>query len=80
MPFEITVAVGSRVTFVNKDDQPHDIQGGLDPDHPDCPEIDVVGFLTPGQSRATAPLTAVRTCEYHDHASHHGFGGRIVIQ
>jgi plastocyanin len=82
MPFEATVAVGGRVTFVNNDNVPHDIQGGLDPEHPDCSEIDIVGFLTPGQSRQTSPLTTERTCEYHDHTrdEHHGFGGRIVIR
>jgi plastocyanin len=83
IPFEATVAVGGRVTFVNNDNLPHDIQGGPDPEHRDCPEIDIVGFLTPGQSRQTGPLNAARTCEYHDHTihdEHHGFGGRIVIR
>ena len=84
IPVEATVAVGGRVTFLNNDALPHDIQGGPDPDHRDCPEIDVVGFLTPGQSRQTSPLMTARTCECHDHSAaqdeHHGFGGRIVIR
>ncbi|HTI43308.1 MAG TPA: hypothetical protein VL693_15890 [Vicinamibacterales bacterium] len=82
IPFEATVAVGGRVTFTNNDIVPHDIQGGPDPDHRDCPEIDKVSFLTPGQSRSTDPLPVARTCEYHDHTEHdhHGFGGRIVIR
>lgn len=82
IPVEATVAVGGRVTFVNNDNLPHDIQGGPDPEHRDCPEIDIVGFLTPGQSRQTGPLNTARTCEYHDHTvqDHHGFGGRIVIR
>ncbi|HEY3158571.1 MAG TPA: hypothetical protein VGJ78_06390 [Vicinamibacterales bacterium] len=83
IPFEATVAVGGRVAFVNNDNVPHDIQGGPDPEHRDCPEIDIVGFLTPGQSRQTGPLMNARTCEYHDHTvggDHHGFGGRIVIR
>jgi plastocyanin len=82
-PWEVTIAQGGRVTFINNDNQPHDIQGGLDPEHRECPEIDVVGFLTPGQSRSTAPLTTVRACDYHDHAFHdvaHGYGGRIIVQ
>src|SRR3954468_21269331 len=70
IPFEATVAVGGRVSFVNNDNIPHDIQGGPDPEHRDCPEIDIVGFLTPGQSRQTSPLMTARTCEYHDHAVH----------
>jgi len=82
MPYEATVAAGGRVTFVNRDLVVHDIQGGIDPDHRDCPEIDIVGFLQPGQSRATSPLPTARTCDYHDHTEqdHHGFTGRIVIR
>jgi plastocyanin len=82
IPFEATVAVGGRVTFTNNDIMPHEIQGGPDPDHRECPEIDKVSFLTPGQSRATDPLPVARTCEYHDHTEqdHHAFVGRIVIK
>lgn len=82
MPYEANVAAGGRVTFVNRDLVVHDIQGGVDPDHRDCPEIDIVGFLQPGQSRATNLLLAARACDYHDHTEHdhHGFTGRIVIR
>jgi plastocyanin len=79
-PAEVTVAVGGRVTFVNNDVIPHDISGGPDPAHPDCREIDAAGFLTPGQSRATAPLPVARTCDYHDHAHSAYVTGRIVIR
>ena len=48
-PLEITIAVGQRVTFVNNDVRAHDVVGGIDPAHPDCPEIMQAGFLTPGQ-------------------------------
>ena len=82
MPYEATVSTGGQVTFVNRDLVVHDIQGGVDPDHRDCPEIDIVGFLQPGQSRATNPLSTARTCDYHDHTEHdhHGFTGKIVIR
>jgi len=80
-PPEVTIGAGGRVTFVNNDNIPHDIQGGPDPEHRDCPEIDAVGFLTPGQSKQTNPLTTVRTCDYHDHSFHGiNFNGRIVIR
>ena len=80
-PASITVSVGTRVVFVNNDTIPHDIAGGPDPFHPDCRQIDAVGFLTPGQSRQTDPLPQARTCEYHDHSFHSTlFNGRIVIQ
>jgi hypothetical protein len=75
------VPVSGRVTFVNNDSIPHDVAGGPDPAHPDCHEIDAVGFLTPGQSRQTAPLPAARICEYHDHGFHSPlFNGLITIR
>jgi plastocyanin len=79
-PAEITVAVGGRVLFVNNDVIAHDIAGGPDPARPDCLEINQVGFLSPGQSRQTAPLPEARTCEYHDHAHSAYVSGRIVIR
>jgi hypothetical protein len=80
-PGELETAVGTSVIFVNNDVIPHDIKGGPDPSQPDCREIDSVGFLTPGQSRQTAPFPHARLCEYHDHYYHSPlFGGRILIQ
>ena len=66
-PKSLTVSVGSRVTFVNNSSQPHDMNSNPHPEHTDCPEINQVGFLTPGQSRATGNLNTIRTCGYHDH-------------
>ena len=82
IPLEITINVGQKVTFVNNDIRAHDIVGGVDPAHPECPEILVAGFLTPGQSRDTGTFTAARTCEYHDHTelSVPAFQGRIIIK
>ena len=80
-PQNVTIAAGGRVTFTNTDNGPHDVQGGVDIDHPDCHEIDAVGFLTPGQTKTTNPLPTIRTCGYHDHQFHApGFDGQIVIQ
>ena len=73
--------MGARVTFINNDSQPHDIQGGPDPANPDCREIDAVGFIVAGQSKQTLPLPVARTCDYHDHQNHAPiFTGRIVIR
>jgi hypothetical protein len=69
------------VTFVNDDAVNHDIAGGSEPARPDCRELDAVGFLTPGQRRASDPLPVARTCDYHDHAFHSPvMTGRIVIR
>ena len=81
-PLEITIAVGQRVTFVNNDVRPHDVVGGIDPAHPDCPQIIEAGFLTPGQRRDTGVFPSARTCEYHDHTAlgDPAFQGRIIIR
>jgi plastocyanin len=81
-PLELTIAVGQRVTFVNNDNRAHDVVGGIDPNHPDCPEIAQAGFLAPGQRGETGVFATARTCEYHDHTAlgSPGFQGRIVIR
>jgi plastocyanin len=81
-PLEITIVVGQRVTFVNNDVRAHDVVGGIDPAHPECPEIIEAGFLTPGQRRDTGVFTTARTCEYHDHTALGvaAFQGRIIIR
>ena len=66
-PRSITVAPGTRVTFVSNDSRTHDMASDPHPAHTDCPEINQVGFLTQGQSRQTGALNTVRTCSYHDH-------------
>ena len=82
VPLDITISVGQTVMFVNNDVRSHDVVGGLDPARPDCPEIIVAGFLTPGQRRETGVFTTARTCEYHDHTalSVPAFQGRIIIR
>jgi plastocyanin len=81
-PKDITVAVGSRVTFVNNDSQPHDMSSDPHPAHTLCnPELNV-GFIAAGQSGTTQNLNTVRICTYHDHAqpSNTGLQGTIRIQ
>jgi hypothetical protein len=65
-PKDITVTVGSRVTFTNNDNRSHDMFSDPHPEHTDCPEISV-GFLAAGQSAPTQNLTRARVCGYHDH-------------
>jgi hypothetical protein len=81
-PRSITVARGSRVPFVNNDNQSHDMASDPHPVHSDCPEINQVGFLNPGQSRQTGALNTARTCAYHDHnrESVTSLQGTITIQ
>ena len=66
-PKSLTVAVGSQVTFVNNDVREHQMFSDPHPEHTDCPEINFVGFLSPGQTKQTGNLNTVRTCGFHDH-------------
>jgi hypothetical protein len=81
-PRTVTVAQGSRVTFVNSDNRVHDMASNPHPEHTDCPEINAVGFLTPGQSGTTSNLNNRRTCGFHDHNrdSDTTLQGTITIQ
>jgi plastocyanin len=82
VPSEVSTTVGSRVTFVNTDTRPHDMLGGPDHTRLDCPEVDVVGFIVPGQSRDTGIFTVARVCEFHDHnnVGNPAFQGRIIVR
>ena len=66
-PKQLTVPPGTRVLFVNQDSRGHDIASDPHPEHTNCTEINSVGVLTPGQSRETGNLVAVKTCGFHDH-------------
>jgi plastocyanin len=81
-PATITVSQGTRVLFTNSDNRQHEMTSDPHPDHTDCPELNQVGFINPGQQKETGNLNTVRTCRYHDHndPSNTRFQGRIVIQ
>jgi hypothetical protein len=81
-PAEVTIAVGGRVTFFNANDRPHDIVSDPPHLHTDCPAIESVGFIQPGQTKQTAPLTQAQSCGFHDHMQENNLElrGRIVIQ
>jgi plastocyanin len=67
MPRNLTVPLGSQITFVNTDTVAHDMYSDPHPEHNDCPEFDSVGHLTPGAARQTKNLTTTRVCGFHDH-------------
>jgi hypothetical protein len=77
----VSIRQGGRVTFVNNHSRPHDMSSDPHPEHTDCPPLDQVGFLTPGQSRTSGNFNTVRTCGFHDHnePSTTGLQGRITI-
>lgn len=81
-PKELTVPPGTQVLFRNTDARRHDMTSDPHPEHSDCPEINSVGVLSPGQSRETANLTAIRTCGFHDHENpdNSGLKGLIIVR
>jgi plastocyanin len=66
-PKNVQINVGDRVRFVNNDTRAHNMASDPHPEHDQCPEINVAGLLSPGQSRETGNLNTVRTCGFHDH-------------
>ncbi len=81
-PAAISVSQGTRVVFVNNDTRTREMFSDPHPEHTDCPELNQVGSLSPGQRRETGNLNTIRTCRYHDHNDPNNtrFQGRIVIQ
>jgi plastocyanin len=68
-PKEAELAVGGRARFENIDDRLHSIASNPLLTHADCPPINEVGVLVPGQPKMTGALTEAKTCGYHDTAS-----------
>jgi plastocyanin len=66
-PKQITGDQGARVLFINNDSRAHNMASDDHPDHLECPAINQVGLLQPGQQRETGNMVIVRTCGYHDH-------------
>jgi len=80
-PSTVTITQGGRVTFVNNDSRSHDMSSDPHPSHEDCPPLDQVGFLSPGQSKTSGNFTVVRVCGFHDHnlPTVTGLQGRITV-
>lgn len=81
-PTELVVAPGTRVLFINNHNRRHNMTSDPHPEHTDCPPINNVGLLSPGQQRETGNLVTVRTCGFHDHDDdqNSALKGRIVVR
>jgi hypothetical protein len=68
--------------MINNDSRVHEMDSDPHPEHTQCPELNQIDFLNPGQSRASGNLNVARTCGYHDHTSPdtNSMKGTIVIQ
>ena len=81
-PVEVRIQRGGRVTFTNTDARPHAISSDPVQTHTDCPAVNEVGTLNPGQRRQTGELTIARVCGFHDHNDENNptFKGRIIVE
>lgn len=81
-PSAVTIARGGRVTVVNNNNRVHEISSDPHPNHTDCPEINLLGALSPGQTGMTGALNTARVCGFHDHLDpdNAGLRGAITIQ
>lgn len=80
-PKDVRVEVGQRVRFVNNDSRTHEVRSNPHPTHGECPPLNEVGLLTPGQSGMTGLLDRRGTCGFHDHLapSDAGVQGSLLI-
>jgi plastocyanin len=81
-PTEVHVPVGGHVTFLNSDVRLHAMSSDPIQTHTDCPPINDVGTLNPGQARSTGALTVARVCGFHDHTNELDptWKGRIIVE
>jgi hypothetical protein len=81
-PGEVRIKSWSYVTFVNNDTRPHSIVSDPVDAHSQCPPLNRVGLLQPGQSRDTGTLNLTGVCGFHDHDNQGdaSLRGRIVVE
>lgn len=81
-PSQVSITRGQSVTIINNDARSHDMTSDPHPSHRDCPAINAVGVIQPGQTKLTNALTTAATCGLHDHSlpDDPNLKGRIVIQ
>jgi plastocyanin len=65
-PSTVSIGAGQSVTFRNDDSVAHEIVSGPVPTYSDCPPVNRVGRLEPGQSVQTGALTDARSCGFLD--------------
>ena len=75
------IAVGQKVRFTNNDSRPHTIYTTPHLVHTDCPALNEVGTLQPGQSGESGALNQQRGCGFHDHNNPDDtrFRGQVLV-
>ena len=68
-PSQVQIATGQSVTWINNDSRSHDMSSDPHPAHTDCPQMNAVSNISPGQTKLTNAFPSARTCGFHDHNS-----------
>ena len=80
-PKAVRIKAWNYVRFVNSDTRPHTMVSDPIDAHTDCPALNRVGILQPGETKDSGTLTLTGTCGFHDHDDQvEAFRGRIVIE
>jgi len=80
-PREVRIERFNYVTFINADSRPHTIVSDPVDLHTQCPALNRVGVIAPGESRESGTLADRATCGFHDHSAPADatLQGRIVV-
>jgi plastocyanin len=80
-PKTVRIQAGQRVQFVNNNNRAHEVQSTPHDRHTDCPPVNEVAVVNPGQTRMTGALSLQGTCGFHDHRDpdNDRFRGTILI-
>lgn len=65
-PSNITITPGTKVIFINMDDNLHWPASGVHPTHQICPSFDALKGLAKNETY-TFTFTEAKTCPFHDH-------------
>ena len=75
------IAVGQKVRFTNNDSRVHTLYTTPHILHSDCPALNDIGTLQPGQSGESGVLNERRGCGFHDHNNPDDirFRGQVLV-
>ena len=80
-PKDVRIKAFEHVRFVNNDTRDHTIVSDPINLHTQCPSINAVGLVRPGDSRETSSMHPPGTCGFHDHQDQvDAFRGRIIVE
>lgn len=76
-----SISLGERLRITNNDSQVRQMLSTPHGTHDDCPGLNSIGALAPGQSGTSQPLMTARGCGFHDHNNpdDNRFRGQVLV-